>query len=67
MTLATRGYKTKKSLKESIGKPLNYSETSMFGQEYKENGSFCVVGPSAQDRKWFANVTMVDGKINKVT
>jgi hypothetical protein len=67
MTLAARGYKTKKSLKESIGRPLNYSETSMFGPEYKENGSFCVVGPSAQDRKWFASVTMVDGKINKVT
>ena len=27
-------YKSKKELKENIGKPLNYTETSMFGPEY---------------------------------
>ena len=67
MTLAASGYKTKKALKECVGKALNYNETSMFGGEYKSNGSFAVVGPSAYERKWFATVTMVDGKIAKVS
>jgi len=31
-------YESKKVLKENIGKPLRYTETSMFGAEYKENG-----------------------------
>ena len=60
-------YPTKKSLKESIGKPLRYVETSMFGPEYKENGTFTVVGPDAYtDRKWYAMVTMKNGLIEKV-
>ena len=37
-------YPTKKALKESIGKPLRFEETSMFGEEYRENGAFCVCG-----------------------
>jgi hypothetical protein len=60
-------YKTKKDLKAAIGKPLNYIETSMFGSEYKDNGSFCVVGPSPYVRKWYANVTVENGLIKKVT
>lgn len=67
MTLAASGYKTKKALKEAVGKRLNYSETSMFGPEYKANGEFAVVGPSAYERKWFATVKMVDGLIAKVS
>lgn len=60
-------YKTKKALKESIGEPLRYRETSLFGPEYRADGSFCVVGPDAYHRKWFAQVTMADGKIVKVS
>jgi hypothetical protein len=60
-------YKTKKDLKNSVGKTLNYVETSMFGPEYKENGKFCVVGPSAYERKWFATVEMESGIIKKVS
>ena len=60
-------YKTKKALKENVGKPLRYTETSMFGAEYKENGKFCVVGPSPYDRKWYAEVTMENGLIKKVS
>ena len=60
-------YKSKKLLKESIGKPLNYVETSMFGPEYKSTGTFCVVGPSPYERKWFASVTMENGLIKKVS
>lgn len=60
-------YKTKKSLKESIGKPLRYTETSMFGYEYRPDGKFAVVGPGAYERKWYAQVTMKNDLIKKVT
>ena len=58
-------YRTKKALKASIGRPLNYEETSLFGPEYKDTGTFYVVGP--RERKWFAEVTMKDGLIVKVS
>lgn len=61
-------YKTKKELKENVGKSLRYVETSMFGAEYKPNGKFCVVGPCAHtNRKWYAEVTMENGLIKKVS
>ena len=62
-------YKTEKSLKESVGEHLIYQETSAFGQEYPDsgNGKFCVVGPSASHRKWYAEVTVKNFKIHKVT
>jgi hypothetical protein len=59
-------YKTKKELKANVGKPLNYEETSLFGPEYRENGTFAVVGPSPYQRKWFAEVTMEKGLIKSV-
>ena len=59
-------YKTKKLLKESIGKRLKYQETSLFGPEFKANGEFPVVGPGPYDRKWYATVKMEDGKIKSV-
>ena len=31
-------YKSKKELKEQIGRPLDYTETSIFGPEYKPCG-----------------------------
>lgn len=61
-------YKTKKALKESVGQPLRYIETSMFGPEFREDGTFNVVGPCPHtNRKWYATVTMKEGKIFKVT
>ncbi len=60
-------YKTKATLKLAIGQPLRYEETSMFGEEYRENGTFCVVGPSPYKRVWYAQVTMRDGLIAKVS
>ena len=60
-------YKTKKDLKAAVGQSLRYVETSAFGPEYKQDGTFCVVGPSPYERKWFASVTMVSGKISKVS
>lgn len=60
-------YPTKKVLKASVGQPLNYEETSLFGAEYVPDGSFSVVGPSAYQRKWYARITMKDGLIAKVS
>ena len=63
-------YASKKDLKEQIGKALNYTETSMFGDEFKANGKFCGSNrPSitgSKGREFFAEVTMVDGLISKV-
>ena len=65
--LAAQGYKTKKQIKENIGKPFRHVETSMFGLEFKPDGVNVVVGPSAYDRKWYAQVTCKDGLIVKVS
>lgn len=64
--MAARGYRTKKELKGAIGQPLRYTETSMFGAEFKRDGVNTLVGPSAYERKWYANVTCRDGVIVKV-
>lgn len=63
-------YKTKKELKESIGKPLRYRETSLFGAEYVANGY--VTGSNrphltGYKREFYARIKLVDGKIKKVT
>jgi hypothetical protein len=60
-------YKTKKALKESIGQPLSYEETTMFGAEYVSNGKLTGVGPSPYIRKWYATVTIENDKIVKVS
>lgn len=63
-------YSSKKELKENIGQPLKYQETSMFGPEYQSNGTFAVSNrPSItkiKGREFFAEVTMKDGLIFKV-
>jgi len=64
MMAAKYGYK--KDLKAAVGRPIRYIETSMFAAEYKENGRFCVVGPSPTQRKWYAEVWMKDGLIERV-
>ena len=56
-------YDTKKELRNNIGKPLEYTETSFFGVEYKENGT--LTGCNLK-RSWFANVIIKDNKILKV-
>lgn len=66
-------YASKKQMKECVGQPLN----SMFGEEYKANGKFCVsnrpqiTGIKNEKghlaREFYAEVTMVDGKIAKVS
>ena len=62
-------YKTKKELKESVGKELHYTETSLFGPEFKANGTFTGARrPHLQGggREFFAQITMKDGVIAKV-
>lgn len=69
MTLAI-AYPSKKALKESVGKPLRYIETSMFGPEYKPNGWLTVAArphlSSVVKREFFAQVLMRDGRIEEV-
>ena len=63
-------YPSKKELKASIGQPLKYRETSMFGPEYKSNGEFTGANrPSitGMGREFFATVTMENDLIKKVT
>jgi len=66
--MGIRGFKTKKQLKsDGIGKVPSFVETSMFGDEYKGDGEYTVVGPSVQDRRWYATVTVLNGVISKVS
>ena len=65
--LGALDYETKKDLKAAIGETLSYEETSMFGLEFKPNGSNLIVGPNAhRNRKWFAQVECRNGIIIKV-
>ena len=63
-------YASKKALTENIGKPLDYQETSMFGPEFKSDGTFCGSNrPSItgiKGREFFAEVTMRGGLIAAV-
>jgi hypothetical protein len=62
-------YPSKKALKENIGKPLRYTETSMFGEEYTDNGKFVVANRphiTKQGREFFAQVEMENGLIKSV-
>jgi len=62
-------YESKKALKESIGKPLRYIETSIFGPEYRDNGVLTGANRphiTGKGREFFANVTMENGFIKGV-
>ena len=61
------GFKTKKELKAAIGKRPRFIETSMFGAEFKGDGSYTVVGPDPYKRVWYATITVKDGLIAKVS
>lgn len=72
MTILVTGYASKKELKASIGKPLKYIETSVFGPEFKADGTFTVahwpaLGINPRGREFFARVTMKNGLIHKVS
>jgi len=62
-------YVSKKVLKESIGKPLIYIETSLFRAEYKANGLLTGANRphiTGHGREFYANVTMENGLIKGV-
>ena len=59
-------YPSKKVLKENIGNPLNYIETSIFGSEYVSDG--VLVGANRPHitcigREFFAQVTLENDRI----
>ena len=63
-------YPSKKVLKEAVGQRLKYQETSMFGPEYRDNGTLTVANRphiTGMGREFFAQVTMKDGIIQKVS
>lgn len=62
-------YPSKKVLKENVGQPLQYIETSMFGDEYVSDGQLTGANRpniTGRGREFFATVTMSGGKIAKV-
>lgn len=62
-------YPSKKALKESIGKRLRYIETSMFGPEYRDNGTLTGANRphiTGQGREFFATVKLENGIIVSV-
>jgi len=68
MTLVVN-YPSKKTLKSNVGQPLDYTETSMFGPEYRPSGMLTVANRphiTGMGREFFAQVFMKDGLIDKV-
>lgn len=62
-------YPSKKVLRESIGKPLQYIETSIFGTEYLDNGVLTGANRphiTNKGREFFAQVIMENGIIKGV-
>lgn len=62
-------YVSKKELKENIGKPLRYIETSIFGAEYLRDGVLTGANRphiTGRGREFFANVVMENGLIKSV-
>jgi len=76
MTMLLTGYKSRKELATCIGEPLKYVETSMFGNEFKWDGSFTAMHrPLLKEyngitlpkgREFGATITMANGLIAKV-
>jgi hypothetical protein len=63
-------YKSKKELKENVGNSLKFIETSLFGNEYVSNGTMTGANRphiTGIGREFFAQVTMKDNLIDKVT
>ncbi len=62
-------YPSKKVLKENIGKPLRYIETSIFGPEYRSDGMLTGANRphiTGIGKEFFANVMMENGLIKSV-
>lgn len=74
MTMTVNTYASKKELKEAVGQPLRYEETSLFGEEYTPDGvltvarrpHLAVAAGLPRGREFFARVHMSNGLIVKV-
>ena len=64
---ADPNFKTKKALKDAVknGKTVIVFSKGDYGPP--ENGTISISGPSTGSHKWYARVTITDGKITKVT
>lgn len=65
MTLVVR-YPSKKVLKENVGMRLKFIETSLFGNEYRDDGWLTVANRphiTGLGREFFAQVKMENGII----
>jgi len=63
-------YPSKKDLKDNVGMPLVYLETSMFGAEYRDDGVLTGANRphiTGHKREFFAQVTIKNGLIVKVS
>lgn len=61
--------KTKKELKSYVGQSISHMviETSLFGREYSDNvNGIPFVGPGPYQRKFYGQITVVDGILTKV-
>lgn len=64
-------YESKKAMKENLGQELKYTETSIFGPEFKTDGAFVgcnrpTLPQGTGKREFFAEVTMQNGLIRSV-
>ena len=65
-------YQSKKASKENVGQELKDTETSIIGDEFKPNGTFAGCNRphdprGTGKREFFAEVTMQNGLISKVS
>lgn len=63
-------YPTKKALKAAIGQPLRFRETSVFGPEYRTDGTLTGCNRphiTGHKTEFFAEIVMVGGLISKVS
>ena len=62
-------YPSKKNMNEHIGQKLSYTETSLFGPQYRSNGVLYVCNrpqKTGLGKEWFGEVTMENDIIVKV-
>jgi len=62
-------FKTKRDLKEAVarGEHVTIFQPGPFGGNEPRDGNCCAEGPHfPEPHKWYASITLVDGKITKV-
>lgn len=60
-------FKTKKALKEMKGKQIGYIiDPTPFEYKTLDNFQGCIVGPSATERKWYAEITVENGVLKSI-